>query len=95
MCASERYAFLSQWLPSEERRRWRRTAPKDTPRQQGALYELKRFFSRWFGEGDPEPGYRGIKTRASYRLPNLSFEAPVKEPPKQPLPTREPIKNDG
>ena len=95
VCASQRYAFLSQWLPSEERRRWRRPAPTVTPHPQGTLYEIKRFFSRWFGEGDPEPGYRGVKTRAADRVPNLSFEAPVKEPPKQPLPAREPIKTDG
>ena len=95
MCASQRYAFLSQWLPSEERRRWRRAAPKVTPHPQGTLYEIKRFFSRWFGEGDPEPGYRGVKTRAADRVPSLSFEEPVKEPPKQPLPAREPIKTDG
>ena len=95
VCASQRYAFLSQWLPSEERRRWRRSAPKAASRPQGAFHEVKRFFSRWFGEGDPEPGYRGVKTRQSDRVPNMSFEEPVKDAPKPPLPAREPIKNDG
>lgn len=96
VCASERYAFLSQWLPSEERRRWRRAAPKDAARPEGTLHEVKRFFSRWFGEGDPDPGYRGLKTRASDRVPSMSFDAPVQEPAKTPLPAREPIvKTDG
>lgn len=95
VCASERYAYLSQWLPSEERRRWRRPAPRVTPPPQGVLHEVKRFFSRWFGDGDPTPGYRGVKTRASDRVPNMSFEEAVKEPPKPPLPAREPIKTDG
>jgi hypothetical protein len=94
VCASERYAFLSQWLPSEERRRWRRPAPKAAPRPQGALYELKRFFSRWFGEGEPEPGYHGLKTRASDHVPNMSFEQPVKEAAKQPVRAREAIKTE-
>jgi hypothetical protein len=94
VCASERYAFLSQWLPSEERRRWRRAAPRHAPPPQGAFQDIKRFFSRWFGDGDAEPGYRGVKTRASDRVPTMSFEEPVKEPaPKPPIPAREPIKN--
>jgi hypothetical protein len=94
VCASERYAFLSQWLPSEERRRWRRSAPKATPPPQGVFSELKRFFSRWFGDGEAEPGYRGIKTRASDRVPDMSFETPAKEPPKQPVHAREAIKTE-
>jgi hypothetical protein len=95
VCASGRYAFLSQWLPSEERRRWRRAAPTAPPAPEGALHDARRFFSRWFGDGDVEPGYRGLKTRASDRVPNMSFEEPAKPLPKPPLPAPEPVKNDG
>jgi hypothetical protein len=94
VCASERYAFLSAWLPSEERRRWRRPAPKFTAPPKGAFHAIKRFFSRWFGEGDPEPGYRGLRTRASDFVPNMSFEEPQKEAPKQPVHAREAIKTE-
>lgn len=94
VCASQRYAFLSTWLPSDERRRWRRPAPKRTGTSQSSLDAVRRFFSRWFGDGDPEPGYRGLKTRAADFVPDLSFEEAPKDPPKQPVHAREPIKNN-
>ena len=93
VCASQRYAFLSTWLPSDERRKWRRAAPKPETPARGPFRAIKRFLSRWFGDGEPEPGYRGLKTRASDFVPDLRFKDQVKEPPKQPVQAREPVKN--
>jgi len=84
VCASDRYAFLSTWLPVDERRRWRRPAPKSAAEGQGYLQRLKRFLSRWTGGEVPEPETRTLRTRASDAVPKLDFEEPEKEPEKQP-----------
>src|SRR5438876_12430900 len=80
ICASERYAFLSKWLPSEERRRWRRPAFSaiGNSRQQAMWHAIARFL------GFPEPIARPtrLRTRASDFVPRLDFDPPVKEPPQ-------------
>ena len=76
VCASEHYAFLSTWLPSEERRRWRRPGRKRSADKPGALESVKRFFSRLFGDDEFEPSTRTLRTRASDHVPNLTFDPP-------------------
>jgi hypothetical protein len=79
ICASESYAFLSTWLPSEERRKWRRgRPPAEEPAPRGFVARL-RAFGRWLdGEGtDVRPA---LRTRASDHVPRLDFD----EQPRQP-----------
>jgi hypothetical protein len=96
VCASERYAFLSSWLPSEERRRWRRSGPKGAPPvKQDLVTRIRRALSRWFGEGDPDDARRGLRTRRSDHIPDLSFEEqPEKTPQKHAARVSEAVKND-
>lgn len=79
ICASERYAFLSSWLPSEERRKWRRgRPPSEEPAAQGVRARLRQI-GRWL-EGEPTEDRSALRTRASDRMPRFDFE----EQPKQP-----------
>jgi hypothetical protein len=94
VCASDRYAFLTSWLPVEDRRRWRRPGPKPASTGQGMISSVRRFYSRWFGESDPAEARRGLRTRASDRMPDMTFEDPAKKPKKQPARAQEPIKGD-
>ena len=94
VCASERYAFLSRWLPSEERRRWRRPAPKRVSAAHGPVHAVKRLFARWLGDGDHEVSRGRLRTRASDFVPDLSFDEPAKEPAKKPARATEPLKGD-
>jgi hypothetical protein len=94
VCASERYAFLSKWLPSEERRRWRRPAPRVSAPSRGLVHALKAAIGRWLGDADPDEARRTLRTRASDELPNLAFDEPAKAPEPQPPSVREPIKSD-
>ena len=93
VCASERYAFLSRWLPSEERRRWRRPARRSTPAGRRYLTVVKRLLG-WSSDLDPVDTHGAPKTRASDFVPNLDFEEPAKEPQKAAARTREPLKSD-
>jgi hypothetical protein len=88
ICASQRFAFLSTWLPVEERRRWRRPGPKPSSGETGLLQTVKRLLARWTGGEEPEPAFRTLRTRASDRLPKLDFEAI--EPNPGPEPQRSP-----
>ena len=90
VCASERYAFLSTWLPSEERRRWRRPASRPG-RAVRRVSALRLFFSRWFGSSEPGSTERVLRTRQSDHVPDLTFEAPGKEARNPPAQTREPV----
>jgi hypothetical protein len=72
-CASERYAFLSAWLPSEERRRRRRPAfPAKSAREENSEGFI-RSITRWFSGEKPE-GYSGPATRASDFAAQLNFD---------------------
>lgn len=92
VCASERYAFLSAWLPSEERRRWRRPAPRLVPGGRGPI-ELLRRVGRWIGLGDPEEPLT-LRTRASDHMPRLDFDGPGEEPGQPRTPVARPAKRD-
>jgi hypothetical protein len=93
VCASERYAFLSSWLPSEERRRWRRPAPRETVKA-GRLQGLWQLLSSWFGDGEPKRVPGKPRTRMSDRVPKLDFEAPAPQPEQKPVQVREPLRED-
>ena len=94
VCASQRFAFITSWLPVEERRRWRRSGPKPARAEQVIFSSVRRFYSRWFGEGEQLEARRGLRTRQADRMPAMNFEAPVKEPKTQPARAPEPIKGD-
>jgi hypothetical protein len=74
-CASESYAFLTKWLPSEERRRWRGPTAQ---RSDGSKTGAGRSIGRWLrGE---KPAQAGPATRASDHVPQLDFDD-VKDQP--------------
>jgi hypothetical protein len=95
ICASQRFAFLSTWLPVDERRRWRRQPPKPEAGQEGFLQTAKRFFARWTGGEIPEPETRTLRTRASDNMPRLDFEGTDQEPGKQPVKPTELVRETG
>ena len=72
-CASERYAFLSAWLPSEERRRWPRAAAIKNGNEAGTA-GFMRSVGRWFS-GDKAAPPSGPATRASDYAAQLKFDA--------------------
>jgi hypothetical protein len=94
ICASDRYAFLSTWLPVEERRRWRRPAPKPGSADEGYFQVVKRFVARWTGGEVPEPETRTLRTRASDAVPRLDFEGTDQEAQKEPAHARELVRED-
>lgn len=76
-CASERYAFLTSWLPSEERRKWRRpqAAAEGAPRGVRGFIEA---LARWHrGERAPEQVTRPL-TRAADHAANLRADEPAR-----------------
>ena len=93
VCASERYAFLSSWLPSEERRRWRRPAPREAAKA-GRLQGLWGLLSLWFGDGDSKHVPGKPRTRVSDRVPKLDFEPPAPQPEQKPVQVREPLREE-
>jgi hypothetical protein len=75
VCASDRYAFLSTWLPTEERRRWRRGAPRQAAAPQSGVVRAWRQVRQWLGAPKPDvPSHP--KTRASDHLPPFDFGDP-------------------
>ena len=73
-CASESYAFLTKWLPSEERRRWRRPAGE----RSDASSRAGRSLGRWLRGGKGEAA-SGPLTRASDHVPQLDFNDELKD----------------
>src|SRR5262245_56913102 len=85
-CASRRYAFLSAWLPSEERRRRPRPAPQfasngDSWSSQGSV-GLMRSLGRSLSGDKPESIQMGPATRASDFAAQLKFQDAKEEPAK-------------
>jgi hypothetical protein len=77
-CASQAYAFLSTWLPVEERRKWRRpvAAVAHGPWWAQTPAALVRAFGRWLA-GDPPPiASTGPATRAADRAAAMNFDQP-------------------
>lgn len=76
-CASESYAFLTSWLPSEERRRWRRPAPilkRDQHVWSSGPGGVMRAFGRWLSGEEAPPQFDGPATRAADRAALLNFD---------------------
>jgi len=94
VCASERYAFLSTWLPSEERRRWRRPAPQAIQRTPRSIQALRGLLARWFGDGELDEPTRALRTRASDHVPSLHIDEPAEQPPKPGAHVSRPVKGD-
>src|SRR5262245_59226671 len=84
VCASERSEFLTTWLPVEERRRWRKSAPRGAQGKTGLLNNFKRLIERWLGEEAPEPTDRKLRTRASDVVPKLDFAEAGEQPETPP-----------
>lgn len=95
ICASERYAFLSAWLPSEERRRWRRATQAPSETAASGVSAVIGQVARWLNVGDAGEKAKGPHTRASDHVPNLNFGEPVKAPQKKPALDPQPAKPDG
>ena len=77
-CASQAYAFLSNWLPVDERRKWRRPvlAVEHGPWWAHTPSSLVRAFGRWLA-GDPPPmATFGPATRAADRAALMNFDTP-------------------
>lgn len=84
VCASERYAFLSAWLPSEERRRWRRPAQRSEGRRPVAAF--RNLLAAVFNDVEPEKPADGPRTRASDMMPQMNFdETPQEKTRQQPV----------
>ena len=95
VCASERSAFLSNWLPSEERRRWRRPAAKARHSSSSLFQSWRRRLHQWFGDEEMESTGPALRTRAADHVPNLDFENRAPEPKDDAPTTQEPAKVPG
>lgn len=74
VCGSDTYAFLSTWLPSEERRRWRRSPTTADATSERRAHRVMRLIARWMGF-TLEPIRKGSpRTRASDHVPDLNFD---------------------
>lgn len=89
ICASERYAFLSAWLPSEERRKNRRRPRSEPAPEPSALKTLGTTIAKAFGHEVQPPPSAEPMTRASDHTAGLSFKEKPEERPR-PQPTLEP-----
>lgn len=94
VCASRRYAFLSAWLPSHERRLWRRAAPQPLTTRQRRLVGIRQFLADLFGDGEPVRPSGPPRTRASDHVPQFDFEAKPAPPAPHPAPDPHPVKSD-
>ncbi len=88
VCASESYAFLSTWLPSEERRRWRRPASQRAQAARRPFHAVKCLFVAWFGDSEPVRPPGPPRTRASDHVPSFDFDEPAGQPKDQPVHAR-------
>jgi hypothetical protein len=78
ICASESFAYLSTWLPSEERRKWRRgRGPAPEPAPRGVRAWLRQMVDWLDGEAEGRPA---LRTRASDRVPRLEFDEKTNAP---------------
>lgn len=97
ICASDQYAFLSAWLPSEERRKWRRPAAAGGAVPERPLRKIFRTMARWIGVETKEPprdGYKGPRTRASDHVPHFDLDGKGESQPQQPAQAPRPLPHD-
>lgn len=96
VCASQQYAFLAQWLPVEERRKWRRAPARvvEPARGLGRIPQGFRRFVAWLFDEEPRRTPTGSpRTRASDFVPAMKFEEPDHAPPTRPGRTPDPAKS--
>jgi len=79
ICASQSYSFLSTWLPSEERRKWRRGRPPAQEPAPRGVRAWSRLIIRWL-DGDAADARPALRTRASDHVPRLDFEQHPQKP---------------
>lgn len=82
-CVSERYAFVTNWLPSEERRRWKRPQVTSSTNLEKGLNGIAHSITRWF-RGEPalkQPA--GPATRRSDLVAHMNFDESTEENPKE------------
>jgi hypothetical protein len=79
VCASDRYAFLSTWLPSEERRKWRRGRPPGEEPASPGIRAWPRKIVRWL-EGEPTEDRPALRTRVADHVPHLDFDEQPRKP---------------
>jgi hypothetical protein len=95
VCASERFAFLSTWLPVEERRRWQRSPERPATATQRRLMAIRRFFAEWLGDGEPVRPAGPPRTRASDHVPRFDLVPPAKPSTAERSTTEsQPLKSD-
>ncbi len=89
VCASSSYAFLSNWLPVEERRRWRRPGSSRTQAAARRPFDaVKRALVSWFGDPESVRRQSPPRTRASDHVPSFDFDDPAQQPKEQPVHAR-------
>ena len=81
VCGSESYAFLSTWLPSDERRKWRRGRPPADERPVQGIRSWPRVIARWLG-GNTEQERPALRTRVADRVPRFEFEEDAAKTPQ-------------
>src|SRR5262245_33868582 len=78
-CASGSYAFLSTWLPSDERRRWRKTR---AIRPESRMRVVARVVVEWFQGGQAPREVTGPLTRRSDLIADLTFDHSARSLPQ-------------
>jgi hypothetical protein len=77
-CASERYAFLTNWLPSEERRKWpRRSQGQNADSAPRGVRGFIDALARWHRGDRTSEDQAGPQTRASDHVVHLNFDEPA------------------
>jgi len=95
VCASTHFAFLSNWLPVEERRRWRRPAHAPARATAGRLAALRQILRNLFGDGTPVRPSGPPRTRRADHVPRMAFDESTKEAlPEHHASDRRPIRGD-
>jgi hypothetical protein len=95
VCASTHYAFLSNWLPVEERRRWRRPGQAPVAASEGRLTRLRQILRNVFGDGEPVKPSGPPRTRRADHIPAMNFDAPTKDaPPEHRASDPRPVRGD-
>ena len=93
MCASKRYAFLSKWLPVEERRRRRRSRDWPATATERRMMPIRKFFAGLFGNDEFGRPSGPPRTRASDHVPQFDLQPPAQPstavcPATQPRPLK-------
>jgi hypothetical protein len=92
VCGSDQYAFLSTWLPSEERRRWRKPATPPAVNESLSRRLIRRLvYLMNFEFEEVQDRREGPHTRASDRVPDFNFDGSAPTPAPRPKPAKRPL----